>query len=405
MAAAIALLPLSMPIFPGNSSPVDIVIAGALLVFVFWAGTSGASLRAPYVVPVGLSVVTGTAAALLGQFPATGLQAIVQDLFLLGWALALANVARTPRALSIVARAWAWSSVLWSGVLLVAVMAGLTALAGVDPTEGSRAGLTFGDQNTAAAYYAISLMIVLACRRPRRGVARAAAVALIAIALFLTGSLAGLLGVVPGVAAVAVIRIRTQWGNEAAVASTIGVLLLAGLVVTVVHPLQAAESASTSKYIVVRDSIGRAQQSSSEREVLARETTRLFVTGGLLGRGPASTWSTLQADQAPYPKEAHDDYIAAIVERGVIGLFAVLLLVGAVTFRAVAVSTRPLDSQFREALPAPHWLLGVVPVFVVFSLTHEVLHDHTVWTFFGFLAAVYAWTRSGASGHARGELR
>ena len=65
----------------------------------------------------------------------------------------------------------------------------------------------------------------------------------------------------------------------------------------------------------VKNSVGRGLQSSSEREVLARETASLYLSGGLLGRGPNSTEATLREIQAPYPKEAHNDYVAALVER------------------------------------------------------------------------------------------
>jgi hypothetical protein len=65
---------------------------------------------------------------------------------------------------------------------------------------------------------------------------------------------------------------------------------------------------------------GSAAALAGTREVLTREAVRLYRSGSVLGGGPVSTKETLLAEQAPYAKEAHNDYLAALVERGAIGL-------------------------------------------------------------------------------------
>jgi hypothetical protein len=91
---------------------------------------------------------------------------------------------------------------------------------------------------------------------------------------------------------------------------------------------------------------------------------------------------------APYPKEAHDDWTAALVEDGMLGLVGMLLLVGEFALRAswVGGSRRPEPGR-PAGLPAPEFLVGALATVAIYSYTHQILHDRTAWTLFGILAA------------------
>jgi O-antigen ligase len=100
------------------------------------------------------------------------------------------------------------------------------------------------------------------------------------------------------------------------------------------------------------------------------------------------------AQQAPYPKEAHDDWVAAVIERGALGGLGLLLLVGEILIRASrAWDPLRLLLGLRMVMPAPAYLVGALGCVLVFSFTHEVLHDRTAWTLFAFVAAVALWGR------------
>jgi O-antigen ligase len=102
----------------------------------------------------------------------------------------------------------------------------------------------------------------------------------------------------------------------------------------------------------------------------------------------------LQAEQASYPNEAHDDWVAALIERGLLGVLGLLLLVAELVTRA----SRSWDPArllvgLRVALPSSAYLVGGLGCVLVFSTTHEVLHDRTAWTLFALVAAVSLWGR------------
>ena len=80
--------------------------------------------------------------------------------------------------------------------------------------------------------------------------------------------------------------------------------------------LTSVRVAAAESVPLLRDSVGRSDGSASERQALLSEGTRLWFSGQGTGYGPARTKATLLAFQAPYVKEAHNDYLATLLERG-----------------------------------------------------------------------------------------
>jgi hypothetical protein len=230
----IVCLPILLPSAPRSMTPADVELVVAIGMVAVWAASTRQELRLSFVVAVGVMTVAGTVSALFGILPGSGALAVMQDLYLLAWAMALANFGRSPCA-----------------------------------------GFTFGDHNAAGLYSVLSLLVIFAARRPRRWRWRAPAIAL---------SLAPLVA----------IRSLALFAER--------------------HQL--VEAAHSSRYTLVRNSLGREAQSSSERAELAKQTF-LWRTSGLVGRGPVSTQQTLRDEQVPYPREAHNEWVVALVERGV----------------------------------------------------------------------------------------
>ena len=388
VAVAIASLAVLAPHGPSNTAPADVFMLIAIVSTLLWAGRTFKVLRFPYVIGVGTMVFAGGLAALLGRYPHEGLTAIIIDVFLFLWVTTVANVGRTEAAAAFLLRAWCVTGSLW-GV-------GLLAFFGRPGTAANpaRASFTLGDSNGAGLYFAVTLLVVLAGCWPRRLRWRVPVILCLLVDLLLTGSLGGIFGLLAGLALALVVGTAARRGGAAALvlALVLAVVSVAGY--EVMHRYQVVERAQSSPNVLLRDSIGREQQSAWERYTITQESLHLWSTSSVLGLGPNATKSTLARQLAPYPKEAHDDWTASLVERGILGFAGLLLLVGEIAMRASRVgSRRRLGPGLSVGLPAPEFLVGALATLAVNSITHQVLHDRAGWTLLGLLAAFSMWRR------------
>ena len=119
-----------------------------------------------------------------------------------------------------------------------------------------------------------------------------------------------------------------------------------------------------------------------------QEGATLWLGGDATGFGPARTKATLAATQAPYVKEAHNDYLATLLERGLIGALGLLVLGIAVFIRCVRLVVGTLPEVYADLVPRP-WLLAVIgPVMATAAGFYEVLHFRHLWTWLGLIAAL-----------------
>jgi O-antigen ligase len=382
----VCALPVLLPSGPGNLTPSDALILTAIGAGLLWAATTQLRLSMPYKLGVGTMAAAGMIAGMAGQWPGLALLSVMQDLFLLAWAAVLASLLRTSAAaVDVVLRVWTYSAAAWAA----AFVAGTTRTAVTAGAHATRAGFTFGDQNGAGLYFVLSFAVMIAAGRPRSRLARAALGSLFLVATLYTGSLGAMSGLLLGLAAAISLGIRDRRGLPAAIATTLALLLASASVALTVQRSNVIAAAHESSNSLIRNSIGRGAQSSSERAALRQETYALWRSSDLIGSGPSSTKNLLLAEQAPYPKEAHNDWLATMVERGVLGGLGLLLLVIELAMRAQRVSARTrLDAQLHAVLLRPAHLTGGLVCVLAFSITHEVLHDRTVWTLFGLVAAV-----------------
>jgi O-antigen ligase len=386
-ASAVALLPLLRPGGPGNTAPVDLLIALALAVGIFVAVGSGAKWRFPYAVPMVLFLAGGTVGALAGPVPASGITAVVQDLVLLAWCWLIVNVCRSTEGLRVIVRTWAYSSIVWAALLFFALATNTTALSGRTAKDASRTMLTFVDPNVCANYLFISIMIIWASQRPRRAAYRIGAYAVLIAALVTTGSNSGILSLLVG-AAVAALLGAYRRGGIVSVATMLAFFSLAGyLIAANVNFASIQSKAQASHYAFIRDGIGRAQTSVSQRSSILSESMHLFRASGALGAGPVSTKTRLRSEQAPFVKEAHDDYVAALTERGVLGLVGLALLIGTIAGNALSLLT-PRASSYAAVIARPNAIVGAIAGTFLTMAVVELLHARHVWTLFALVAAL-----------------
>ncbi len=378
----IAGLPVLTPAGPGNTGPADLFTLSAVIAVLWVAVRYRERVRAHYAPAILVYFLAGGLAAVLSPSPGGGLIALMQDLFMLGWAIAVAHVARTESGLSTVAAAWSYVAVGWALALDIGVLVHLSALAGYTADEGSRAALTFGDPNRAGAYFFISFFVLMASRRPRHWLLRIIAEILVLLGVVYTGSNSAVVGVLLGVAIVLVISCVHRFGARP-VMTAIAVLVIAtGYVSTKVDP-RALQRRAVNEGQLLANTLGRSGKGGEDRGLLLKENLRLYRAGSVLGAGPGRTKATLAKEQAQYVKEAHNDYMATLVERGIGGLVGIFLLACALASRARVLCRRAARSA---ALPRPHVLVGAVVAVAVSGMFHEVLHWRHVWA----LLAVYA---------------
>jgi hypothetical protein len=388
-AVAVALLPLLRPGGPGSIAPVDLLIALAFAACVFWGVSSEERWHFPYAFAMLLFLTGGVIGALSGPVPAAGIKALIQDVVLLLWCWAVMNICTSTSSIKILLRTWAYSSIVWVVLLFVGLATATTALTGRTPREASRTMLTFGDPNVAANYLFISVMVIWATGRPRRMLFRFAGYGLLVAAIISTGSNSGIASLVSGVVVAALLGVYRRAGTIAA-ATTLCFLVLGGyLVATNVDFKSIQDRAHSSRYAFIRDGIGRQEESVAQRGSILHESIHLYEVGGPLGTGPVSTKPRLRAEQAPFVKEAHDDYLAALNERGVLGVLGLALLVGGVGLRALSLLKKPLLSRGPPPdLVRPNALVGALAGTLVAMTVFELLHVRHVWTLFALVAAL-----------------
>lgn len=388
---AVVALPLLRPSGPGNTGVVDLALVGAMFACALWASTGWHRPHLPYALPVGLTVAAGALALLVSDVHLRqGMIALAQDVFVFAWAAAVATVGRERRMLDTLCRVWAYSAIGWAAVLIVAEVAGITWLSGISSVDGIRASFTLGDPNLAANYFLCGLLVMRACRRPRRGWWRWLACAVVVTAIVLTLSNGGMLALLVATVFGALLRLVRR--GAVALAVVLGTVLAIGgaaavLTVDVHGVVTRAEESSP----LVRDSIGRQAESSGSRQVLVREGLRLWLRGDTTpwGIGPANTATVLRATQSPYVKEAHDDYLATVLERGVLGAVALVLLVASVAVRSRRiVAAGGIAPSHVDVVPRPELLVAALVAIAVSALFYEVLHFRHVWALLGLVAAL-----------------
>ena len=393
LAVAIAGMPLLVPTAPGNISPADLPILLAVIGVSSWLIRHRIRLRLPYSAGVWLLMTAGAISA-LATTEVHSTTVIAQDAFLLLWAGVIATALRVdPSLVRVVCAAWCWSGIGWASVLVVGRFAGISWLAGQTLADGSRASLTFGDPNLAGNYFVACLFIVLASRHPRSPMLRRLGIVIIVLAIVFTGSNGAALGTVCGLAVGAVVGLRRSRGPLAALGLVVLVLLAVGVVDRTVN-LAAVQEAAASSGPVLHDSIGRSDSSSEERGALFAEGKELFWTHNLLGVGPSRTKPTLAGIPAPYVKEAHDDYVATLVERGLLGGVGLIVLLATIATRLSRVAgvrgrAGPVGRAARAAqIAAPQYLVCLGVAFLVSGAFYEVLHFRHLWAYLGLVAGL-----------------
>jgi O-antigen ligase len=405
LAATVALVPLLVPRGPGNTAPADLFAAPFLVLALLALVQRGRGLRVPAPGAIALILVGSVVALALSGQPGVGLLTLLVDTYLLLLLITIPNHLdgeRAERLLRLILIVWTVAALAWAALLLAGYLhllpQGIEQLLQVRANSRRGAGASRNNPNLAASYMVTSFFVLLASPWPRRRPLRLLASGCLLWAMFVTGSLGGLLGLVAGCAAWALAiylrggRTAVQQRGLVGVALLLGALCLAGLVVAAGVPRPSMADVSTvsqqARDGTLRNSVGRADKSFAGRLVLWSEAVVKTGPRALIGLGPGEAKRELEISNGSINRKTgtltthslHSDVLGFLIERGVLGLAGLLLLYAALARRA-----------WRVLVVGRHRRIGVAALGAAVvanaanSLFHETFHFRHVIVLFGLL--------------------
>jgi O-antigen ligase len=382
-------MPAGLPAGPGNTGLPDLALVGVTAAMLLWAATRRLPVRWPFLIPTLLTIIAGGIAAIVND---AGALTLIKDLFVLLWAVSVANLGRDPALLKVALRAFVWIGTFYAIVMIVGFVLGIEALSGKQ-IDGERAMFTFGDANYASNWFICVFFIARATRFPETPRRRWAVCGVLLAAEILTGSNGGLLALIVAILLGHLFRLVREGKAHHAIAVGAFAVFIGGAGVTVVtqvdiQPLLDQASAASP---ILRDSIGRTtgESTSSRSTVLATTVQMIDDQTHPWGIGPGQTEKQMLVRQETYVREAHNDYVAAVLERGFLGGVALIVLVFVLLLKCVRIARRgALTGEHARLVPRPELLGALVSVFLVSGLFYETLHYRHGWAFFGLIAAL-----------------
>jgi O-antigen ligase len=405
LAATVVLLPLLVPRGPGNTSPADLFAAVFLLLALLALVQRGRRLRVPAPGAIALVLVGSLVALALSGQPDIGLLTLLVDTYLLLLFITIPNHLsgeQAERLLRLLLIVWTVAALAWAALLLAGYFhllpQGIEHLLQVRANSRRGAGASRNNPNLAGSYMLTSFFVLLASPWPRGRPLRLLAAGWLLWAMFVTGSLGGLLGLVAGCAAWALGiymrggRTAGQARGLAGVALLLGALGLAGLVVAAGVPRPSLAGVSTvsqqAKGGTLNNSVGRADKSFAGRLVLWSEAVIKTGPRAIVGVGPGEAKNELEISNGSVNRKTgtltthslHSDFLGFLIERGILGLAGLLLLYGALARRAWRVLV--VGRRCRIGVAA---LGAAVVANAADSFFHETFHFRHVIVLFGLL--------------------
>nr|MDQ3958259.1 O-antigen ligase family protein [Actinomycetota bacterium] len=390
---SVVTVPFLLPPIGPNSVPADFFNA----VFVVLGATVLLRTRTPVRLPLGgsyLLIVTGGLLAVTQSVvPRESLVAVVQDGYLFVWFVIVVNFlllddGRTARHVAIL-----WTAV---GVVVAVVVWGaalgypedIPYLFGYPLVDiYGRSEGTFRDPNMAGNYLVLSLFVLWAAPRPRNVAVKLALTIPFFFGIYVTQSITALVTLVGGAVVAATIAFVGR--REVVVAAAMAVIA-AALIAALALPddildRSADATGSLGQTEVFDESLGRSNSSLSLRAQRWEEAFRFFGSSIVLGIGPSSTDESLASRGAPISGEIHNDYMAGLLERGLLGGLGNVFLFVVAAGWSLRVG---LDKKYAAQGWRPSALVGGIVVVLMAAMSLETLHFRHVWLFLAVVVAL-----------------
>lgn len=378
---------------------VDVVNAIAIAFFACIAFARKPRLDLPLIVPAGIILVGSMIAITNCESPGKAALTLIQDFYLYAWFIALVAILKVrgdQRGLRI---AWMWAANIAAGIGLYMLLTnGTTTFFKIFGAKGFRAVGLFNGPNELADYLMMSLFVVISLAGQSNSFVVWGSFLFQLLVLVATKSNGAMSGWFLGMALWAFIRLYAKSRSLLVTLATAGLL---GAAVLSAWLMVAEYGLGNSFENLKKQSfMGRLDKSAEGREVIWHRLFQRYAESPLgIGPGNSSeqrlTMGHSERRKSNRSKEAHNDYLGYLVERGPLGLLGFAMVV-VLPFAAVARGFRKVaDPAWRSgtggAIAAA--LAGGLVATTFHSLTMEKLHFRHYWL---FLAITFAFAATPA---------
>lgn len=364
-----ALMPMIVPSLPFQTTFFDwfnmATIPVVLVVLIY-----GSRVRMQ-LVPAALAILAGSFVSMVnGRAIGVNLLTLAQEVYLFLLFITLVNILRDPKDMTILVVAWLATAVVQSGVVFWQL--------GID--LAARVTGTFENPNMTGSYLGISSLLAFHPSLRGKPLTRMVLFLIVVLAMLGTKSMSGILSLTTGI--LFIIAAYTFYGGQkqrVRVAFSALALFLIGL-------------AALPQALAMKNFLDRLPRSSSGRMQTWKVGMSHFVDNPLgLGVGPGGFVEVgiVTGGQWGVGKRMslHSDYLAYLVERGVIGFVGLLVLF--VSLAAMLVKGMIACKTSEERL----WMFALSAMFLftcVDAFSHEMMHYRHVWAAFGLMGAQVA---------------
>jgi O-antigen ligase len=267
--------------------------------------------------------------------------------------------------------------------MLVAMVEGAAAVLELRGSMVARSQGTFPNPNLAASYLGMSLFLVCQAGPRVRWPWRLLFLVPVIGGTLATKSLSAVLACTVGGLVIGAVGWARGSGALRRRVAVLGVALLVAVLVMIPMVLQ------------MEHFLERLPRSAGERTVVWSAAARSFLSNPLgLGVGPAGFREVgyVQGGQFGVGRRIslHDDYLAFLVERGVIGFAGLVLLLVAL---AAAIIRASRDTASDDEVMRVAGLAAMFVFTLVDSMTHEVTHYRHVWLVWALILALESMLR------------
>ena len=402
----VALVPIVVPRGPGQSAIVDLFNLIAIPIFALALLATRRPIVVPFLIPVFLIGIASLVATPSAESPRAAVFTMAQDTYLFAWFVVLVNLLRDRRDGTAFRTAWMWVANAVALYALFTLLSHGQSLMDLARPKGLRALATFPNPNMFADYLVVSFFIVLSLAQEVGWLVRWGSLGLLFTALVATKSNGGLMALGVGLVVWIVVRAWTMRLPPTALLALGllgGSLALGGVWAVQGLGIGSAELGQFESQSLLK----RASHSSEDRVKIWNNLLRTYARRPV-GIGPGnSPLVELSVEQrvrreSLLSKEAHNDYVGYLVERGPLGLLGLLALrIEALVRIGRWWSGRRKRGHRTGGALAAAAIAGVVAT-SVHSFTVEMFHFRHAWLFLAVVCAldgtVFRWSRASRAG-------